>query len=78
VTLNRLLAPALQRLPARIATATLRRQRVELPLYGPSAPLAGMDDRLVDVSPLYAGRCAAEIETVVPAAEAVLALSPVT
>jgi nitronate monooxygenase len=78
VTLNRLLAPALQRLPASAATATLRRQRVGLPLFGPSAPLAGMDDRLVEVSPLYAGRCAAEIETVVPAAEAVLALSPVT
>ncbi|MEA2126308.1 MAG: nitronate monooxygenase, partial [Solirubrobacteraceae bacterium] len=53
VAVNRLLAPALQRLPPRLATATLSRQRVGVPLFGPAAPLAGMDERLVEVAPLY-------------------------
>ena len=76
VALNRLLAPALQRLPARMATATTSRQRLALPLYGPAAVLEGMDESLLDVTPLYAGRCAAEIHSVIPAAQAVAELSP--
>jgi nitronate monooxygenase len=76
VALNRMLAPALQRLPPSAATATLRHQRLGLPLYGPAAALAGMDERLIEVTPLYAGACAREIETVVPAADAVRELSP--
>jgi nitronate monooxygenase len=76
VALNRALAPALQRLPPRMATATLSRQRLGIPLYGPAAVLAGMDERLLDVTPLYGGTCAAEIHTVIPAAQAVAELSP--
>jgi nitronate monooxygenase len=76
VALNRALAPALQRLPPRMATATTSRQRVGLPLYGPAAVLAGMDERLLDVTPLYAGVCAAEIHSVIPAAQAVAELTP--
>ena len=76
LALNRALAPLLQRLPARVATASLSRQRVGLPFFGPSAPLAGMDERLLDVAPLYAGECARSITTVVPAADAVAALVP--
>jgi nitronate monooxygenase len=75
VALNRALAPALHRLPARMATATLSRQRLALPLYGPAAVLEGMDERLLDVTPLYAGVCAAEIHSVIPAAQAVAELS---
>lgn len=76
VGLNRLLAPVLQRLPARAATATMRHQRVSVPLYGPSAVLAGMDEHLLEVTPLYAGACARDIESIVPAATAVQELSP--
>jgi nitronate monooxygenase len=75
VALNRALAPALQRLPARLATATTPRQRLAIPLYGPAVVIEGMDERLLDVSPLYAGTCAAEIQTVIPAAQAVAELS---
>jgi hypothetical protein len=35
-----------------------------------------MDERLLEVTPLYAGVCAREIDQVVPAAEAVALLSP--
>jgi nitronate monooxygenase len=76
VVLNRVLAPALQRLPPALATATLGRQRVGIPFFGPAAPLAGMDERLLDVAPLYAGECAREIDRVLPAATAVRQLSP--
>jgi nitronate monooxygenase len=76
VALNRALAPALQRLPARTANAMTSRQRVGVPLYGPAAVLEGMDERLLDVRPLYAGVCAAEIHSVIPAAQAVAELSP--
>lgn len=76
VRLNRLLAPPLQRLPPTVAAKTLRYQRVALPLFGPSPPLAGTDERLIEVTPLYAGECAREIATVIPAANAVRELSP--
>jgi hypothetical protein len=35
-----------------------------------------MDDRLLEVTPLYAGVCARRIDRVVPAAEAVALLDP--
>ncbi len=76
LAVNRALAPLVQRLPPSLHATALRAQRVGVPLYGPSAPLRGMDDALVEVSPLYAGACAREIRSVVPAAEAVRALTP--
>ncbi len=76
LALNKLSAPLMRRLPPAAAAAALRRQRLALPFYGPMAPLAGMDERLLEVAPLYAGRCAAEIDRVVDAASAVRALSP--
>jgi nitronate monooxygenase len=48
-----------------------------LPLFGPGAPLAGMPDRVVEATPLYAGECVRRIESVVPAADAVRELSGV-
>jgi NAD(P)H-dependent flavin oxidoreductase YrpB (nitropropane dioxygenase family) len=75
VALNRILAPAMRRLPPAAATAAMRHQRVALPLFGPAAPLAGMDERLIEVTPLYAGQCAHEIKTVISAAGAVRELS---
>jgi nitronate monooxygenase len=76
VALNRLLAPALRRLPPGVTGAAVRRQRVALPFYGPSAVLRGMDERLLEVTPLYAGACAREITSVLPADAAVRALAP--
>jgi nitronate monooxygenase len=76
VDANRRLAPVLQRLPPGAATATLRHQRVGVPFYGPSAILEGMDERLLDVTPLYAGECARDVTAVIPAAMAVRELSP--
>jgi nitronate monooxygenase len=76
VTANRVLAPLLQRLPPSMATATLPYQRLRVPFYGPAAPLEGMDERLVHVTPLYAGRCAGGIRTIIPAADAVRRLAP--
>jgi NAD(P)H-dependent flavin oxidoreductase YrpB (nitropropane dioxygenase family) len=76
VALNRALAPVLQRLPATLAARSLAHQRVAIPLYGPSAALAGMDERLLEVTPLYAGDCARRITSLTSAAEAVAALTP--
>lgn len=73
---NRALAPLLRRLPASASAATLARQSVSVPLYGPASILRGMDERLVDVTPLYAGETAKRIHAVVSAAEAVRALRP--
>lgn len=73
--LNRAIAPLLRRLPAAASTATIARQSVSLPLYGPASILRGMDERLVDVTPLYAGETAKRIDSIVPAAKAVKALA---
>jgi NAD(P)H-dependent flavin oxidoreductase YrpB (nitropropane dioxygenase family) len=75
IALNRALAPVLSRLP-RLAGRTLMQQRVGIPFYGPIAPLAGMDERLLEVTPLYAGECARRITALTSAAEAVAALTP--
>lgn len=73
--LNRASAPLLRALPPSISSHALRTQRLSLPLYGPASILEGMDERLVDVTPLYAGETATRIESIVPAAEAVLELA---
>jgi NAD(P)H-dependent flavin oxidoreductase YrpB (nitropropane dioxygenase family) len=73
--LNRALAPLLRRLPPSASTATLTRQSLSLPLYGPASILRGMDERLVEVTPLYAGETAKRIHSIVPAAEAVRQLA---
>lgn len=58
-------------LPLAAASRMPALQRAAIPLYGPAAPLAGMPDRLVEVTPLYAGESVRRIDRVVPAAEAV-------
>jgi nitronate monooxygenase len=73
---NRLTAPLLRRLPASAAIKLAPLQRASMPFYGPGAFLEGMDERLVEVMPLYAGECVREIDEVVPAAEAVKRLTP--
>lgn len=75
LALNRLLAPLVRRLPSAAGAKALSMQRRALPLYGPASILRGMDERLVEVTPLYAGDTARRIDSVVPAAEAVAELA---
>jgi nitronate monooxygenase len=49
--------------------------RASLPFYGPASMLLGMDERLVEVTPLYAGETARRIGSIVPAAQAVRELA---
>lgn len=51
-------------------------QHPRVPLYGPGLPLAGMPERSVDRTALYAGETVARLHDVVPAADAVAALTP--
>jgi nitronate monooxygenase len=71
-------ASLLRRLPPRAQAislrAQLRLQTPRVPLYGPAAMLEGMDERLIEVTPLYAGESAARIASVIPAAAAVAEL----
>lgn len=50
-------------------------QRLSVPLYTPAAALTSDDERLLDVTPLYAGECVRAIEKVVDAADAVRELA---
>lgn len=74
--LYRASAPIVSRLPRRAVVRLTTMQRPALPLYGPVALLEGMDERLVEATPLYAGECVRDISEVVPAAEAVRLLTP--
>jgi nitronate monooxygenase len=76
LALNRVLAPLLRRLPPSASSAGLRTQRRSLPFYGPASILRGTDERLVDVTPLYAGESAMRIDEILPAADAVRQLAP--
>jgi nitronate monooxygenase len=70
---NRLSEPLGRRMP--LSAPAPRMQMRCLPFYSPAPALAGMPDRLVEVTPLYAGECAREIAHVVPAAQAVAELA---
>jgi nitronate monooxygenase len=72
--LHRLSTP-LARLPMSVGARTHRRQRPEIPLFGPIAPLQGMPDELVQASALYAGETALRIESLRPAARVVAELA---
>jgi len=62
-------------MPIDAGALTTPRQRLWLPLYGPTAPLVGHPPSVLDVAPLYAGETARSIRSVVPAAEAVRLLT---
>ncbi len=68
-------APLAKVLPLGAAGPMASLQRVGVPLFGPAPPLAGMPDRLLEVTPLYAGEAVRDIRHVVTAADAVRALS---
>lgn len=74
LALQALSAP-LARLPMSLVRGAIRTQHPALPVFGPAAPLAGMPERLVDASALYAGETALRIESILPARDAVAALA---
>jgi nitronate monooxygenase len=51
-------------------------QRVDVPLFSPAAMLRGDSDRLVEVTPLYAGAAVGRLHEILPAATAVRDLTP--
>jgi nitronate monooxygenase len=69
------LSRPLARLPMKASARAQRRQRPEIPLFGPGAPLQGMPDELVQASALYAGDSALRTEAVLPAARVVAELA---
>lgn len=73
---NRATAPVAGRMPASWAPALTALQRPWSPVLLPQPPVEGMHERLVDVTPLYAGEGVARIGDVLPAAEVVRRLSP--
>jgi NAD(P)H-dependent flavin oxidoreductase YrpB (nitropropane dioxygenase family) len=72
---QRLSAPIGPRLPLAVGDRLARAARLDIPLYGPAAPLAGWPDRLLDTAPLYAGETVARIADVRPAGELVRMLA---
>jgi NAD(P)H-dependent flavin oxidoreductase YrpB (nitropropane dioxygenase family) len=68
-------APIGPRLPMTVGDRLARIARIEIPLYGPAAPLAGWPEHLLDTAPLYAGESVARITDIRQAAELVRALA---
>lgn len=68
---NRLIEPVSRRAPLSALPLAPRTQRLALPFYSPAPALAGMPDRAVEVTPLYAGECAERIHEVIGAGRAV-------
>lgn len=69
-------APLLTRLSPSTGARLAVHQRLALPLFGPSAPLVGSPETMVDVAPLYAGETVARIDELRPAGELVKDLAP--
>lgn len=74
--LSTALLPVARRVPQSQAGKVVRRQRLGVPLFSPAPLLRGADERLLEVTPLYAGTCVSRIASVVPAAQAVRELTP--
>lgn len=72
---QQLSAPIGPRLPLSVGDRLARAARIEIPLYGPSAPLVSWPEHLLDTAPLYAGESVARISDIRPAAELVRALA---
>jgi NAD(P)H-dependent flavin oxidoreductase YrpB (nitropropane dioxygenase family) len=58
-------------LPPRGVGSLVRRQKLEAPFYSPVALVRGMQEALVDLTPLYAGECVKKIDRLMSAAEVV-------
>jgi nitronate monooxygenase len=72
---NRVTAPALSRLPAALIQRAAHAQRPATPLLGPAAATVDDPDSLLDSGPLFAGKCVARIQGLLPAAEVVRRLA---
>lgn len=73
--LTRLSGPLAHILPPAGAERIVQSQRANRPLFTPLPLVPGMDARMVDATPLYAGECVARIDRLVPAAEVVAELA---
>jgi len=73
--LNRMSESMLRAMPASRVAAFVRSQRIERPLFSPMALVRGMDARMADVTPLYAGECVARIDRLACAADVVSELA---
>jgi NAD(P)H-dependent flavin oxidoreductase YrpB (nitropropane dioxygenase family) len=73
--LNQLSAPLASRLPMQAVARLTAGQRSGFPVFGPTSPLEGSPERLVDAAPLYAGTCVATIRDLRPAAQLVRELT---
>jgi hypothetical protein len=62
-------------MPLSAGTFLAARQRVTMPLYGPTLPLMGMADVAVDRTALYAGETVSRIDDIITAREAVARLT---
>lgn len=74
--LSRATLPIARRVPLSRAGRITRLQRVGMPLFSPAAMLRGDSERLVEVTPLYAGTAVDRLHEILPAAEAVRRLTP--
>jgi NAD(P)H-dependent flavin oxidoreductase YrpB (nitropropane dioxygenase family) len=72
---NGLVAPVVSRLPDRSHGWVTQLQRAAVPSYSPIPPVVGTPDRVLEVSPLYAGQTVARIHDISPAGEIVRALA---
>jgi NAD(P)H-dependent flavin oxidoreductase YrpB (nitropropane dioxygenase family) len=63
-------SPPLGRLPMSLTRRTAEAQHPAVPLFSPAPPLAGMPDRIIDASALYAGETALRIDELVSAVDA--------
>ncbi len=72
---HRLAAPGIRRLPLSFGSRLSGAQNVRLPLFGPSAPIATSEAKMVEVAPLYAGETVARIDALRPAGELVRELA---
>jgi NAD(P)H-dependent flavin oxidoreductase YrpB (nitropropane dioxygenase family) len=69
--LNALSAPLVSRLPDRSHGLVARLQSAAVPSYSPIPPVVGTPDRVLEVSPLYAGETVSRLHDLVPAAQIV-------
>jgi NAD(P)H-dependent flavin oxidoreductase YrpB (nitropropane dioxygenase family) len=72
---QRLTGPIGPRLPLTVGERMARQARLQIPLYGPAAPLADWPEHLLDTAPLYAGESVARIRDIRPAGELVRLLA---
>ena len=75
--MNRLTAPLARATPLAAVNDLAALQRPGLPLFSPALPLAGMRERALDSTALYAGETVRRMSDVIPAAEAVSRLAHV-